>query len=76
MMTSGMPVFVRIDEYKDVLEVLNLLNKRLEKAREIMARINDLKNEEDAELDAWDRELADVEKKLDFMNRTLVEPGM
>ena len=75
-MSNGMPVFVKIDDYKDVLEALNLLNKRLEKAREIMARINDLKNEEDAELDAWDRELQEVEKKLDFMNRTLVEPGM
>jgi tetrahydromethanopterin S-methyltransferase subunit G len=76
MMTSGMPVFVRIEEYKEVLEVLDLLNKRLEKAREIMQRINDLKNDEDAELEVWEKGLQDVEKKLDFMNRTLVEPGM
>jgi len=75
-MSSGMPVFVKIDEYRDVLEVLDLLNKRLEKAREVMARINDLKNEEDSELEIWERELAEIEKKLDFMNRTLVEPGM
>jgi chromosome condensin MukBEF ATPase and DNA-binding subunit MukB len=75
-MSSGMPVFVKIDEYKEVLEVLDLLNKRLEKAREIIESINNLKNDEDAELEAWERELAEVEKKLGFMNQTLAEPEM
>ncbi len=75
-MSNGMPVFVKIEEYRDVLEVLNLLNKRLEKAKEIMARINDIKNDEDAELDLWESEITEIEKKLDFMNRTLTEPGM
>ena len=74
-MTSGMPVFVKIDEYRDVLEVLDLLNKRLIKARETMARINDLKNEEDSELELWEKELSEIEKKVGFMNQTLVEPG-
>lgn len=75
-MPSGMPVFVKIDEYKDVLEVLDLLNKKLEKAREIMDRINDIKNDEDSELDLWEKELVEIEKKLDFINRTLMEPEM
>lgn len=75
-MPSGMPVFVKIEEYREVLEVLDLLNKRLDKAEEIMKRINDIKNEEDAEMDMWERELSDIKKKLDFMNHTLVDPGM
>ncbi len=72
---TGMPVFVRIDEYKDVLEVLNLLNAKLVKAREIIEKINGLKAEEDAELEMWQKELGDVEKKMEFMNHTLVEPS-
>jgi hypothetical protein len=75
-MANGMPVFVKIDEYKDVLEVLDLLNRKLEKAREIMDNINALKNEEDAELDMWEKELAEVEKKLSFMTKTLMEPSV
>lgn len=73
---TGMPVFVRIDEYKDVLEVLNLLNAKLVKAREIIEKINELKAEEDAELEMWQKELADVEKKVGFMSHTLVEPNV
>jgi hypothetical protein len=75
-MANGMPVFVKIEEYKDVLEVLDLLNRKLEKAREIMDNINQLKNEEDTELDMWEKELAEVEKKLSFMTKTLMEPSV
>jgi hypothetical protein len=75
-MPSGMPVFVRIDEYKDVLEVLDLLNKRVEKAHEIIDRLCQLKEEEETELDVWQKELDEVERKVSFMNRTLVEPNM
>jgi tetrahydromethanopterin S-methyltransferase subunit G len=73
---TGMPVFVKIDEYKDVLDVLGLLNKKLERAREIIEKLNELKAEEDAELEIWQKELSEVEKKLEFMNHTLVEPNM
>jgi len=73
---TGMPIFVRIDEYKDVLEVMDLLNKKLAKAKEIIENINGLKAEEDAELEMWQRELADVEKKISFMNHSLTEPKM
>ena len=73
---TGMPVFVRIDEYKDVLEVMDLLNKKLAKAKEIIENINELKAEEDAELEMWQRELAEVEKKISFMNNSLTEPKM
>ncbi len=72
----GMPVFVKIDEYKDVLEVLGMMNKKLEKAKEIIEKINELKAEEDAELEMWQKELLEVEKKISFMNHTLAEPEM
>ena len=73
---SGMPVFVRIEEYKDVLDVLGLLNKKLERAREIIEKLNELKAEEDAELEIWQKELSEIEKKLEVMNHTLVEPNV
>lgn len=75
-MGEGMPIFVKIDEYKDVLEVLKLINQKLDQAKEAVARINELKNEEDTELELWQSELEDIEKKLNLMNKTLLEPNM
>ena len=73
---NGMPVFVKIEEYKDVLEVLSLLTKKIERAKDIIARINELKSEENSELEMWEKELSEVENKVEFMNRTLTEPGI
>ena len=75
-MQEGMPVFVKIDEDKDVLEVLKLINDKLEKAKGVITKINQLKNEEDNELEMWQTELEDIENKLILMNKTLLEPNI
>ena len=71
MMKKGMPVFVKINEYNDVLEVIEMLNGKLNKAKDVMKKINELKNEEDTELELWQAELAEIEKKLDFVDSRL-----
>ena len=68
------PVFVKIDEYKDVLDVMELIKNKLIEAKKTIEEVNDLKNKEDAELEEWHNELADVEKKIEYMDKTLFEP--
>ena len=72
-MEKGMPVFVKINDYNDVLEVIELLNEKLENAKQVMAKINELKHEEDTELELWNAELEEIEKKLSFVDNKLVK---
>ena len=74
MDNSGMPVFVRIENYKEVLDVMNMIKNKLEDAKKTLSRINELKNREDGELDEWRIEMGDVEKKVDFIDHVLFEP--
>lgn len=69
-----MPVFIKIDEYDDVLKLMKLIKKKLEEAKATVLRINDLKNEEDHQLEMWDNALAEVEKSIDFIDSSLNEP--
>lgn len=71
----GMPVFVRIDEYKDVLDVMNLVKSKIAEAKGTLAKLNDLKNEEDAELELWHTSLDDIERKVEFVDKALFEPS-
>lgn len=71
---DGMPVYVRIDEYKDVLDVMNMIRNKIEDAKETLAKINELKNEEDAELELWHTGLEEIERKAIFVDKTLFEP--
>ena len=73
-MKGEAPVFVKIDDYKDVLDVLDLIKDRLGEAKRTLADINELKNDEDSELELWSSTLNDIEKKLGDIDRTLFEP--
>jgi len=69
-----MPVFVKIDEYDDVLSLLRMVRTKMEEAKETLAKIHDLKNEEDHQLEVWQNTLVEVEKKIDFIDHSLNEP--
>ncbi len=68
------PVFIKIDDYKDVLDVLDLIKDRLAEAKRTLADINELKNDEDAELELWSSTLNEIERKVEGIDRTLFEP--
>ena len=69
-----MPVFVKIDEYEDVLNLVKLVRKKIEDAKETLLKVNDLKNEEDHQLEMWQNSLTEIEKKVDFIDHSLNEP--
>jgi hypothetical protein len=68
------PLFVKVEEYKDVLDILDLVKSKLKEAKTTLHEINDLKNQEDSELAIWANEIMDVEKKVEFIDTTLFEP--
>lgn len=67
-------VFIKIEDYKTVLDIVDLVKKRIAEAHEILDKINEIKNKEDLEIDNWRSELDDVEKKVHFIDQTLFEP--
>ncbi len=69
-----MPVFIKVDEYNEVLNVVRLVRKKLEESKETLARIHELKNEEDHQIEMWQNAISEFEKKVDFIDHSLSEP--
>lgn len=69
-----MPVFVKVEEYENVLGLVKTIRKKLDEAKETLHRVNELKNEEDHQLEIWHNTLEEVEKKVDFITNSLNEP--
>lgn len=67
-------VFIKIQEYKEVLDVLELLHHKVKQARAMLRKINELKSQEDSHLDEWNLALDEVEKKISFIDHSLLEP--
>jgi uncharacterized NAD(P)/FAD-binding protein YdhS len=69
-----MPVFIKVDEYNEVLNLVGAIRRKMEEAKETLAKINELKNEEDHQLEVWQNTLSEVEKKIDFIDHSLSDP--
>jgi tetrahydromethanopterin S-methyltransferase subunit G len=67
-------VFVKVDEYKAIRELLDSIRQRLAQAKSLLARVNELKQKEDAQIESWARDLEDVEERLASVDKSLLEP--
>lgn len=65
-------VFIKIEDFKDLTEILTLSRQRLQQAKGVLNRIAELKAQEDAEFEAWQTELAEIERRIEQVDHTLV----
>lgn len=70
------PVFVKIDEYKDIVDIMVLMREKLRQAKFLLDKIAELKAQEDAELSTWAKELDDVEARVSSIDKSLLEPSL
>ena len=71
---TGAPVFIKVDEYKEILDVLDMIKGKLKEVRETLGNINALRNEEDEELVMWNNTINEIEKKVGSIDRIMFEP--
>jgi hypothetical protein len=67
------PVFVKIDEYKDILDIVNVMKTKIAEAKHVLRRINELRTDEDNELEMWNNNITDVERKVEQVDKTLFD---
>lgn len=68
---TGAPVFVKVDEYKEILDVLELIKTKISEIRGTLSGINDLRSEEDGEVSMWNNTIDDIEKKLEEIDKMM-----
>jgi len=68
-------VFVKIDNYKDILRTVGLIKSKLSDAKDTLAKVKELKNHEDTELENWDSKLNDIEGNIEGIDHILFEPS-
>ena len=73
-MRENMPVFIKIEEYKEILEIVRVIKNKLEEAKRILYKINELKNKEDAELNEWNSNINEIEKKIEEIDNSVLGP--
>ena len=68
------PVFVKIEDYKDILDILALTKEKLRQAHTLLEKIAELKKTEDTALENWNKDLDDVAQFVSEIDKTLLAP--
>ncbi len=73
-MDERAPVFVKVEEYRAIRDLLDAIKQRLSQARELLSKVNELKQQEDQQVEAWAHDIDDVEERLSSIDKSLLEP--
>lgn len=71
---TGAPIFVKVDEYKEMLDVLEMIKGKVGEIRETLGNINSLRDQEDAEIATWSNTIGDIEKRIAEIDKLMFEP--
>lgn len=64
-------IFVKIEEYNEVLDIVKAVKEKIAKAQETITKISELKSEEDKELETWNKNLEAATNNVAEMEKTL-----
>ena len=70
---SGAPIFVKVDAYKEILDVLDLVKGKVEDIKGALESLNELRKEEDVEVSKWNKTIDDVESKIAEIDKMMFE---
>ncbi len=68
------PVFIKINEYNDILDIIALTKSKLQQARTLHDRLSKLHSQEEEHLKQWQEELENVGRNLEELDNTLARP--
>jgi len=73
---QGKPIFIKVENYKDMLGDLSNIKSDLKKAHDALALLEEQKQEEDKEFNKWHSCLEDMHNKLSMMDKILTSGGL
>ncbi len=68
------PVFIKIDEHEDIMNILSLARDKIIQVKNELAKIETLKNNEERIFNEWKTELGSVEVRVQGIVTRLPEP--
>lgn len=75
MEDDSMPIYVKVENYKDVLDLITIVKEKLNETKSLLNRLHELKAEEDAEIELWSSGVDEIEQKVENIDKMLYEPN-
>ena len=73
MISESNPVFVKIDKYKEILNIVEVINKKVIGVKQLLGQIKELKSREEEEILSWGRNMDEITKKIESLQEELIK---
>jgi len=73
MISDSNPVFVKIEKYKEITELIEVIDKRIGVAKQLLSDLEELKRQEDEEIAKWQASIEEVDHKMGILKDQLNE---
>ncbi|MBN2052332.1 hypothetical protein JW756_02410 [Candidatus Woesearchaeota archaeon] len=73
MISESNPVFVKIDKYKEILSIVEVINKKVNGVKQLLSELEELKSKEEEEIASWEKNLDEITHKIDSMQEELTK---
>ena len=68
-------MFIKVETYKEAVTTVDQIKAKVEDAKKSLAKISELKREEEIERDIWQRMVSDIEARMAKIDHTLLSAG-
>ena len=69
----GRPLFVSTQDYEAIMNGITTSKEALEKAEDVINRLNDIKNAEEKTFEEWKVHLEDIQRRLSYVDQIIVQ---
>ena len=70
-MNESNPVFVKIDKYKEILDIVEIINKKIVNVKQLLSQLEELKNKEEEEIMSWEKNMDEIAQKIESLQEEM-----
>lgn len=64
-------MFVKIEKYKELFEIIEVIDKKISNVKQTLSDIEELKRKEDEEINNWEKSIEEVTHKISLIKEDL-----
>nr|MCK4929568.1 hypothetical protein [Nanoarchaeota archaeon] len=70
-MDESNPVFIKLDQYKEILDIVEVINKKVINVKQNLSELEELKNKEEEEIMNWEKNMDEITHKMESLHEEL-----
>lgn len=73
MISESNPVFVKIDKYREILNIVEVLDKKAANVKKLLSDLEEIKDKEEEEIMSWEKNMDEITDRIESLHEELTK---